>query len=288
MPNLQVIENQSDLWSEIIPELRVDENGEGYASINAAAVLFGITRQTLFNHFNHVSLKPSKLARTLMENGFSDVSLEGFSKTGIPSEAMHIICCYYAMLAPVHNRTEEAVFLSLKMGAKTWRMAIQELTGYEPPNPTPEPAPLPPAEEPKALPSDEVAELRGMVTLLRDEVRILTERYQDLSGFNEFLCGKYHEFQKELAVLKANNTERSTNNPAQLRSEIKEMINAVAFEQDSDHRVLWGKLYQAFQHTYGVCPEPESGESRLDAFMRHDLVGPLHRVARLLFGCRAS
>ena len=284
MSDIQVIENQS-FWSEIVPELRVDDGGVGYASITAAARLCGVKKQTLSRHLKCVSEKPSGLAQTLTAEGFDAVSLARFANEGIPDEALHVISTYYAMDAGP-NCTDEAKFVVKQFGKYGWRKGIQSLTGYQP-----ETKALPAPEEVKPLPNNEALGLRGMIDLLRDEVRVLTGQHQDMNGFIEFLCGKYRGIEQEIAELKTAGPEAVdvlSNNPAQLRTEIKEMVNAVAFEQDADHRVLWGKLYQAFQRTYGVCPEPDSGESRLDAFMRHDLVGPLHRVARLLFGYRAS
>mgnify|MGYP000179800130 CR=1 FL=1 len=88
MSNLQVIENSSnpmtELLSEVIPDMRVDEAGVCYASIRAVARLCGVTHQTLSKYVTSGSNSRTKIVKALRSAGFEGGSISGFSSTGIP------------------------------------------------------------------------------------------------------------------------------------------------------------------------------------------------------------
>ncbi len=146
---------------QLADEFNVDEDGKGNASIRAAAILVGVTKQTLSKHLLSVSFKPSKLARMLMDKGFDPVS---FSETGIPDTALVIIISYYAHYAG-ERCTEEAKKLAdalLGVGVRVW---MQKVKGWVPPavepviEPTTAPAQIEPSAEEK-----EIAQVLGIVS----------------------------------------------------------------------------------------------------------------------------
>ena len=95
MSNLQVVENQpitmSDLLAEVLPELRVDENGVCYASIRAVAKLCGICHSTLSRYVTSGAQGRAKIIKSLNAAGFEGGALPEFSTTGIPDKAIAVI-----------------------------------------------------------------------------------------------------------------------------------------------------------------------------------------------------
>lgn len=300
------VENQSEFWSEIIPELRVDEGGVGYASVRAVARLCGVRHTTLVNHFRGGSLKTSFLSKTLAGHGFNGGS---FSANGIPDKAIAIIVQYYAMDAGPNCREEAKACLKafLAIGIRTW---MHQLTGYKPPQPDPQPAPQPnidsepfPPNVSVNIPRVELDTITGCIVGLIADVKALKGKnaeldgdYFDLMSYQKYQSDEHkrqlNELNSQIQGLKLQIADRGTaempDTPELIRAEIKSMVNYSAFDNDRDHRKEWVRLYQEFGRQYGIEVEPEEGESRIDAFARQGLLKALHRVARLLFGYRAS
>jgi len=128
--------NLTQIIEQIKTEIKVDANGKGFASIRATARLCGVNDMALHKAFDSAYLEPSKLARTLMEQGFDGADLKSFSKNGVPDLAVSLICSYYAMDAGRYV-TEQAKLVCKAfqaIGVRTW---MQEITGYQKPSEQP-------------------------------------------------------------------------------------------------------------------------------------------------------
>ncbi|MEH1973824.1 MAG: hypothetical protein V7L02_11630 [Nostoc sp.] len=78
-------------------DLKIDSDGKSIFSIRSVERLVGVNRELLLKHFKPSSLKTSKLAQKLIEQGFSPASLESWKTLGVPDEAVSLVIVYYAM-----------------------------------------------------------------------------------------------------------------------------------------------------------------------------------------------
>lgn len=132
-------------YSEFQAEIKVRDDGVGFASIRAVARLCGISNVSLANHFKGVSLNPSKLAQSLMSNGFEGVSLESFADEGIPDRAIALIVEHYAFDAGRYCTKQARDYLRAytAIGIRAW---MQDIAGWV-------------APEKRRLTKEEIAEL---------------------------------------------------------------------------------------------------------------------------------
>ncbi len=85
-----------EIIGQIEKEISVDANGHGKATMRAVARLVGVEPSTILRLFEGVDQKPSEIAKTLIEQGFSCVALKSWRTEGIPDIAIAVIAEYYA------------------------------------------------------------------------------------------------------------------------------------------------------------------------------------------------
>jgi hypothetical protein len=81
----------AEIIEQIKQEIEVDANGQGKASIRAAARLAGVDEKAIRSSLDGAELKPSKLAIILIEHGFHPAELAQWRTNGIPDIAIAII-----------------------------------------------------------------------------------------------------------------------------------------------------------------------------------------------------
>jgi hypothetical protein len=86
----------SEIIKQISQEIEIDSNGHGKASVRATARLAGVDHTAIINHLQSGELKPTKLAETIIMQGFETGELREWRTNGIPDVAIAIILEYYA------------------------------------------------------------------------------------------------------------------------------------------------------------------------------------------------
>ncbi|AUB43374.1 DNA-damage-inducible protein D (plasmid) [Nostoc flagelliforme CCNUN1] len=86
----------SQIIEQIKEEIEVDANGQAKASIRATARLAGVDHAAIINHLQSGELKPTKLAQSIIIQGFEAGELREWRTAGIPDTAIAIILEYYA------------------------------------------------------------------------------------------------------------------------------------------------------------------------------------------------
>lgn len=111
---------------EIKRELSVNPDGTCFISIRGLARLLEINHQSLLYHFNSGKKSPTKLAETLINQGFNMVK---FSDDGIPEIAISTIIVYYSSHGNknVKQRATDILLAYSAIGIRTW---IQHELGY--------------------------------------------------------------------------------------------------------------------------------------------------------------
>jgi len=111
---------------EIKRELSVNPDGTCVISIRGLARLLEINHQSLLYHFNSGKKSPTKLAETLINQGFNMVK---FSDDGIPEIAISTIIVYYSSHGNknVKQRATDILLAYSAIGIRTW---IQHELGY--------------------------------------------------------------------------------------------------------------------------------------------------------------
>ncbi|MEH1777192.1 MAG: hypothetical protein V7K64_13550 [Nostoc sp.] len=110
-------------------DIKLDEEGKSTFTIRATARLTGVSAESISKAFTSVNQKPSKLAETLMEQGFESVNLEKWKTDGIPDIAVYHIVYYYAHDAGRYC-TEQAKLMAKAFGAMGVRVFSQKALGY--------------------------------------------------------------------------------------------------------------------------------------------------------------
>lgn len=118
--------------ASIKAEIKTNDKGVSVVSISGAARLAGVTQHTLSGHFTDIGYKPSKLAQTLIDNGFDTHRLNEFGKDGIPDIALGIILTYYGYQASRYctKLAQQCCLAFMAIGIRTW---LQQSTGWESP-----------------------------------------------------------------------------------------------------------------------------------------------------------
>jgi hypothetical protein len=122
----------AQIIEQIKEEIEVDASGKAKASVRATARLAGVDHTAIINHLQSGELKPTKLAQTLIVQGFDAGELTGWRTTGIPDTALAIILEYYAFDAGRYcNPQARLVCRSFNaIGVRAW---MQDITGWTKP-----------------------------------------------------------------------------------------------------------------------------------------------------------
>ncbi|MBD6620809.1 hypothetical protein FNW02_34925 [Komarekiella sp. 'clone 1'] len=86
----------TQIVDQIKQEIEVDVDGRGKASIRATARLAGVSDMAIIKALESANLEPSKLSKTLIEQGFDATNQNSWRTSGIPDVAIAIILEYYA------------------------------------------------------------------------------------------------------------------------------------------------------------------------------------------------
>ncbi|WP_341531678.1 hypothetical protein WKK05_38855 (plasmid) [Nostoc sp. UHCC 0302] len=78
----------AQIIEQIKSEIEVDEFGQAKASVRATARLAGVDHTAIINHLQGGELKPTKLAQTIISQGFEAGELTMWRNLGIPDVAM--------------------------------------------------------------------------------------------------------------------------------------------------------------------------------------------------------
>jgi hypothetical protein len=117
---------------QIKQEITVDSNGQARASIRATARLAGVSDMAIIKALESANLEPSKLSKTLTQQGFDAANQNEWRTHGIPDIAIAIILEYYAFDAGRYcNAQARLVCRSFNtIGIRAW---IQEKLGWTKP-----------------------------------------------------------------------------------------------------------------------------------------------------------
>ncbi|WP_193200408.1 hypothetical protein [Nostoc sp. MG11] len=139
---------------QIKEEIEVDASGKGKASMKATARLAGVSDKAIGKALESANLEPSKLAQTLMQQGFDAANLNQWRTDGIPDIAIGIILHYYGYEAGRYC-TQQAKLVCQAFGTIGVRAWMQDALGWtkptqqnqtQQPEQPPTPA-LPPVEQ---------------------------------------------------------------------------------------------------------------------------------------------
>lgn len=121
----------NEFTEDLKKEFSVNADGQVMATIAGVARLLGLpNREGLSKNLRYVNLKPSKLARLLMDTGFGASTVAEFSD-GVPDVAMPVIARYYAYDAK--KKTNQAKRISLTFEAIGYRAFFTRFLGQQPP-----------------------------------------------------------------------------------------------------------------------------------------------------------
>lgn len=122
----------TQIVDQIKQEIEVDVDGRGKASIRATARLAGVSDMAIIKALESANLEPSKLSKTLIEEGF-DATKQNFWRTnGIPDIAIAIILEYYAYDAGRYC-TKQARLVCRSFNTIGIRAWIQDKLGWAKP-----------------------------------------------------------------------------------------------------------------------------------------------------------
>ncbi|MBD2248128.1 hypothetical protein [Nostoc sp. FACHB-888] len=122
----------SQIIEQIKEEIEVDANGQAKASIRATARLAGVDHTAIINHLQSGELKPTKLAQSIIRQGFETGELREWRTIGIPDMAIAIILEYYAYEAGRYC-TKQARLVCRSFNTIGIRAWIQDKLGWTKP-----------------------------------------------------------------------------------------------------------------------------------------------------------
>jgi hypothetical protein len=123
----------AEIIEQIKQEIEVDANGQGKASVRAAARLAGVDDESIRKALkSSADLAPSKLAKELMQQGFETADLIEWKTKGIPDMAIAIILEYYAYEAGRYC-TKQARLVCRSFNTIGIRAWIQDKLGWTKP-----------------------------------------------------------------------------------------------------------------------------------------------------------
>lgn len=270
---------------QIESEIRIDERGRGTASIKAVSRLAGVNDAALIRTFQGADLKPSKLAKTLIANGFDAADLKSFSESGIPDIAIAIILKYYAYQAGRYC-TQQAKAIDGVLSAITVRKWMQQIKGWQEPRPQVEPQlQLPPQQElqvqPQSMPLPEtpiqlIVEMAKHLARQEQEQLELKRQQQELNQRLTAFEQVQVEARQELIAL----PPASTGVPEEsLDMKVRRIVNNYCSATGLMQGEVFRNLYQQFSYRYRRQVKPQGSESKLQAFVRLGLIGNLYDLA---------
>ncbi|MHC5937898.1 hypothetical protein [Nostoc sp.] len=122
----------SQIIEQIKEEIEVDANGQAKASVRATARLAGVDHAAIINHLQSGELKPTKLAQSIIIQGFETGELREWRTVGIPDMAIAIILEYYAYEAGRYC-TKQARLVCRSFNTIGIRAWIQDKLGWTKP-----------------------------------------------------------------------------------------------------------------------------------------------------------
>ncbi|NDJ25783.1 hypothetical protein GS682_30200 [Nostoc sp. B(2019)] len=122
----------AQIIQQIREEIQVDANGHAKASVRATARLAGVDHTAIINHLQSGGLKPTKLAQTIVMQGFDAGELILWRTNGIPDIAIAIILEYYAYDAGRYC-TKQARLVCRSFNTIGIRAWIQDKLGWAKP-----------------------------------------------------------------------------------------------------------------------------------------------------------
>ncbi|MBD2535223.1 hypothetical protein H6G97_39765 [Nostoc flagelliforme FACHB-838] len=122
----------SQIIEQISEEIEVDINGQVKASIRATARLAGVDHAAIINHLQSGELKPTKLAQSIIMQGFEAGELREWRTVSIPDMAIAIILEYYAYEAGRYC-TKQARLVCRSFNTIGIRAWIQDKLGWTKP-----------------------------------------------------------------------------------------------------------------------------------------------------------
>lgn len=122
----------SQIIEQIKEEIQVDANGQAKASIRATARLAGVDHAAIINHLQSGELKLTKLAQSIIIQGFETGELREWRTVGIPDMAIAIILEYYAYEAGRYC-TKQARLVCRSFNTIGIRAWIQDKLGWTKP-----------------------------------------------------------------------------------------------------------------------------------------------------------
>ncbi|MGJ5627912.1 hypothetical protein [Nostoc sp. CALU 1950] len=125
MSQIEIVE----IIEQIKQEIQVNANGQGKASVRAAARLAGVDEKAIRSSLDSAELKPSRLAIILAEHGFHPAELREWKTNGIPDIAIAIILDYYAHEAGRYCTKQARLVCKAfnTIGVRAW---IQDILGW--------------------------------------------------------------------------------------------------------------------------------------------------------------
>ncbi|MEM9450331.1 MAG: hypothetical protein AAGA75_17590 [Cyanobacteria bacterium P01_E01_bin.6] len=255
---------------DIRSEIQILSDGRGIASIRGAARLCAIDESGLRRHFKGADLEPSKLAATLMENGFKPADLELFSQNGIPDIAIAIILEYYAYDAGRYctEQARKCCGAFRAIGVRSW---MQQLTGWvhQPQNIDPILAQLKMLSEVR---QEQLEQERRM----QEQEQRLRQQDERLREFEEARA----EAHKQLIALPPSSQDIPFES---MDMKVRRLVNDYCASTGIPQAEAFCNLYQQHYYRYRRRPQSLRGESKLQAFVRLGLVDSLYELAVSLF-----
>lgn len=254
------------ITTEVQSEFSVAADGKCTISIRGAARLLHIDESALRKAFASADLKPSALARRVMQQGFE---VRTFCQSGIPDTAFSIVANYYAYKSKVANPQAEAVANAMAaVGVRTW---IQAELGWKAPQP------LHPPTQLKTVP--EMFVMAGEALMLHQgQIQELQIKVQKIEA-NQERCIE------EMATMPEANAATPI---LATRRAILKAVNLYSIAKGVEQRTAWNLLYEELRLRCGVAVKLRAKvspqETYLDVAVRLGYGDQLYAIALDLFG----
>jgi hypothetical protein len=138
----------AQIIDQIKQEIQIDANGQGKASVRAAARLANVNDAGLLRSLKTAAdISRSKLAERLIYKGFECADIKSWSESGIPDVAVATILHYYGYEAGKRCTAQAKLACEAfeSIGVRAW---IQDLLGWTKPTTQPQEQPTTPALPP--------------------------------------------------------------------------------------------------------------------------------------------
>lgn len=248
---------------QIESEIQINEQGQGSATIRATSRLAGVDDRSLRKAFESAEQKPSKLATSLMGQGFSAADLALFSESGVPDTAIAIILEYYGHEAGRYC-TKEARQVLKAFGAIGLRAWMQRIKGWQEPK---QQEPTTPAQMFFEIAKQLVEQERRQLELAQQQ----QELSQRLAVFEQIQAKAHNEL---IALPPASSVPEES-----IDMKVRRIVGNYSSVTGLAQRDVWRNLYQQFRLRYRRIVKKQDRETTLQAFVRMGLVGNLYDLA---------